>query len=95
MPKPLEQRPLGESLSWGRILIRLFENHHPTPWGRLAAMAIQVLPRGQFVADDACVGDDLIQPQLQVDLALKAQRSEVTGNGHTQQSLHLQTCAYA
>lgn len=39
----------------------------------------RVLPRGQLVADDARIGDDLTQPQLQVDLALEGTRTGVTG----------------
>ena len=39
----------------------------------------RVLPRGQLVADDARISDDLTQPQLQVDLALESTRTGVTG----------------
>ena len=56
----------------------------PAPWGldlvpgRQAVAPSRVLPRGQLVADDTRVGDDLTQPQLQVDLALEVAMTGVT-----------------
>lgn len=51
-----------------------------------------VLPRSQLVADDTRVGDDLTQPQFQVDLALKGTRIE-GHRGTTTQSVCSQTVA--
>lgn len=80
MTRPPRQRSVLVGIRDSGILSHAREERQPAH--RLRGVtgpektAVCVLPRGQLVADGARVGDDLAQPQLQVDLALEDTRIE-------------------
>lgn len=86
VPEPLKMMSSwGINQVWEFRFIGLKNNNPPYCLGVRVSISGQtrVLPRSQLVADDTGVGDDLTQPQLQVDLALKGTRTEGHG-GHDQ-----------